>query len=407
MQGRKFKGAILALAIAACGGTWAQASAPVKTKIGVLNDQSGIGSALGGKGSVVAAQLAIEDYQKANPGSQIELVTADHQNKPDVGATTARGWYDQEGVQAIFDVQTSSVALAVHDLSRQKNKVLVASGAGTADLTGEKCSANTVHWTFDTWALANATGAATVRNGGKSWFFITADYSFGHALERDTSRVVAKEGGTVIGRVLHPFAAADFSSYLLQAQSSKAEIVGLATSSGDLVNIIKQSSEFGLTQRGQKLAALLMFVTDVHAIGLRTAQGLMLSSPFYWDSTPETRAWSKRFGEKHRGAMPTMVHAGVYAGVLNYLKALESLPQDKRSDGERAVRQMKASPMDDILFGKGSIRADGRKLHDMHLFQVKTPAESKGPWDYYKKIATLPAKEAFRPISEGNCPLAK
>lgn len=383
----------------------AQALPPVKTKIGVLNDQSGIGSSLGGKGSFVAAQMAIEDYQKAHPGARIELVTADHQNKSDIGATTARRWYDQDGVQAIFDVQTSSVALAVNDLTKQKNKVFVASGPGTADLTGEKCTPNTIHWTYDTWALANATGSATVNQGGRSWYFITADYSFGHALERDTAEVVKAKGGTVSGRVLHPFAASDFSSYILQAQSSKSQVIGLATSSGDLVNLLKQSAEFGVAQRGQKIAALLVFISDVHALGLKTAQGLVLSSPFYWDLTPETRIWSRRFAQLHRGNMPTMVHAGVYAGVLNYLAALEKLPEDQRSDGARAVQQMKSSSTDDVLFGKGSIRADGRKLHDIYLFEVKKPGESKGPWDYYKKLATIPAQDAFRPLNLGGCAL--
>jgi branched-chain amino acid transport system substrate-binding protein len=404
MPGIRLKCIALATLFAA-GAATAQSLPPVKTKIGILNDQSGIGSSLGGKGSVIAAQLAIEDYQKTHPGSAIELVTADHQNKSDIGATTARRWYDQDNVQAIFDVQTSSVALAVNDLAKQKNKVLIASGAGSADLTGEKCTPNTVHWTFDTWALANATGSAMVKQGGKSWYFITADYSFGHALERDTTSVITANGGKVIGRVLHPFAASDFSSYLLQAQASKAEVIGLATSSGDLVSLLKQSAEFGVTQRGQRMAALLMFISDVHALGLKAAQGLMLSSPFYWDLTPETREWSKRFAERHRGNMPTMVHAGVYSGVLNYLNALEKLPEEQRSDGVQAVQKMKSLPADDVLFGKGSIRADGRKLHDMYLFEVKKPAESKGPWDYYKNVATIPAQEAFRPLAQGGCAL--
>lgn len=406
MHHDKWKTFILVAAMTvAASAAWSQTSVPVKTKIGVLNDQSGIGVALGGPGSVVGAQLAIEDYERAHPGSKIELVTADHQNKPDVGSSVARQWYDRDGVSAIFDVQTSSVALAVNELTRQQNKVFVASGAGTADLTGSKCSTNTVHWTYDTWSLANATGSAAVKAGGKSWFFITADYSFGHALDRDTSSVVTKSGGTVTGRVLHPFGASDFASFILQAQASKADVIGLATSSGDLVNLLKQSAEFGVTAGGQKLAALLMFISDVHALGLSTAQGLLLTSPFYWDMTPETREWSKRFADRYRGQMPTMVQAGVYASVLHYLKALERLPETERGNGARVVQEMKKIPTDDILFGKGSIRPDGRKLHDMYLFQVKTPQESKGPWDYYKKLATIPAAEAFRPIEMGGCPL--
>ncbi|WP_342636831.1 ABC transporter substrate-binding protein [Enterovirga rhinocerotis] len=394
----------LAVALAIAGSAVAQAQ--VKVKIGVLNDQSGIGAALGGRGSVVAAQLAAEDYQKANPGAVVEVVTADHQNKPDIGAAIARRWFDQEGVQAIFDVQTSSVALAVHDLARQGNKVLIASGAGTADLTGARCTPNTVHWTYDTWALGNALGRATVRAGGKSWFFITADYSFGHALQRDTSAAVKREGGTVVGQVLHPFATTDYSSLILQAQGSKAQVVGLATSAGDLVNIIKQSAEFGVTQSGQQVAALLMFISDVHALGLEVTQGMTLVSPFYWDQNPETRAWSERVAAKNGGQMPTMVHAGVYAGLQHYLKALETMPEAKRTDGAASVQAMKTLPTEDILFGKGSIRSDGRKLHDMHLFQIKKPSESKGPYDYYKRLSTVSGQDAFRPLSEGGCTLA-
>ncbi|MCG6203611.1 ABC transporter substrate-binding protein [Rhodopseudomonas sp. HC1] len=405
MRSKRWKtlAATLALAFSA-GSAWSQ-SAPVKIKIGVLNDQSGIGVALAGPGSVVAAQLAIADYEKAHPGSKIELISADHQNKPDVGSSIARQWYERDGVSAIFDVQTSSVALAVSELTRQQNKAFIASGAGSADLTGVKCSPNTVQWTYDTWALANATGSAIVKTGGKSWFFITADYSFGHALEKDTTSVVLKNGGTVKGHVLHPFGTADYASFILQAQASKSDIVGLATSSGDLINLIKQSAEFGVSNGGQKLAALLMFISDVHALGLNSTQGLLLASAFYWDLTPETRDWSKRFAEKYRAQMPTMVQAGVYASVLHYLKAVEALPEADRENGAKVIQKMKDIGTDDVLFGKGTIRADGRKLHDMYLFQVKTPQESKAPWDYYKKITTIPAAEAFRPIEQGGCPL--
>lgn len=403
MNKRKFIASTIMMIAASYG--CAHAQEPLTVKLGVLNDLSGIGAQLGGKGSIIAAKLAAEDFQKEHPDVKVEVIFSDHQNKADIGAATARRWYDQDGVDAILDVQTSSVALAVNAVTREKNKVLIASGAGTADLTGKACTPNTVHWTYDTWALANATGSALVKEGGKKWYFITSDYSFGHSLEKDTSKVVTAGGGEVVGRVLHPFGTTDYSSFILQAQSSGAQVIGMATSSGDLVSLIKQSAEFGVTRGGQRLAALLMFISDVHALGLDTVQGLTLSGPFYWDLNDDTRKWSQRFAEQSGGTMPTMVHAGVYAGAMHYLKAVSAL-KDKKN-GANVVEKMKQMPTDDPLFGKGEIRVDGRKTHPMYLFQVKTPSESSGPWDYYKLLATIPADEVFRPLAEGDCPLVK
>jgi branched-chain amino acid transport system substrate-binding protein len=373
-------------------------------KIGVLNDRSGVYADLAGEGSVVAARMAVQDFNAAGKGINVEIISADHQNKPDVGSTIARQWYDQENVDVIVDVPTSSVALAVNDITREKNKVMINSGAATSDLTGSKCSPNTVHWTYDTWALANGTGKAMVQTGGDSWFFLTADYAFGHALERDTSKVVEENGGKVVGKVRHPFPGTDFSSFLLQAQASGAKVIGLANAGGDTINSIKQAAEFGITQAGQSLAGLLIFLTDVHALGLQTAQGLVLTESFYWNLNDDTRAWSKRFAEAHNGNMPTMVQAGVYAGVLHYLKAVEAAGSDEAG---AVMAKMREIPTDDPLFGKGQVRADGRKVHDMHLFRVKTPDQSKGAWDYYETVATIPAAEAFRPLKDGNCPLVK
>ena len=374
-------------------------------KIGVLNDRSGLYADLSGQGSVIAAQMAVEDYGAAAKGLKVEIVAADHQNKPDVGSNVARQWFDIDKVDVIVDVPNSGVALAVNEIVREKNKVFINSGAGTSDLTGKACSPNTVHWTYDTWALANGTGKAVVQTGGKTWFFIVADYAFGQALERDTSAVVIANGGKVLGSVRHPLSTADFSSYLLQAQSSGAQVIGLANAGTDLTNAIKQAAEFGIVQGGQNLAGLLVFITDVHGIGLQAAQGLILTEAFYWDLDDGTRAWSKRFAERNGGKYPTMIHAGVYSAVLHYLKAVEALKSD--ADGAKVVAQMKRTPTDDPLFGKGTIREDGRKIHDMYLFQVKKPAESKAPYDYYTLRATIPAAEAFRPLDQGNCPLVK
>jgi branched-chain amino acid transport system substrate-binding protein len=378
--------------------------AQVTVKVGVLNDQSGVYADVGGKGSVVAAQLAVEDFKPAANGLQVEVVSADHQNKPDIGANIARQWYDRDGVDAIFDVPTSSVALAISQLTREKNRVFINSGAGTAELTGAQCSPNTVHWTYDTVALANGTGTALLKRGEDTWFFITADYAFGHALERDTIAVVTKNGGKILGSVRTPFPASDFSSFLLQAQGSGAKVIGLANAGGDTISAVKQASEFGITQGGQKLAALLIYETDVHSLGLKVAQGLVLTTAFYWDLNDGTRTFSKRFAEKMGGQMPTMNQAGTYAGLLHYLKAVAAT---KSKDAQTVMAWMKANPPDDPLFGKGTIRVDGRKIHDMYLFEVKKPAESKGEWDLYKLLATIPGSEVFRPLNEGGCPFIK
>ncbi len=399
---RKILAAAAALALAA-GSAQAQISGNV-VKIGVLNDMSSLYADLGGPGSVLAAKMAVEDFEKNHKGYRIEVISADHQNKPDIGSQIARKWYDAEGVDVIVDVPNSGVALAVNEVTREKKKAFIDSGAATSDLTGAKCSPNTVHWTYDTWMLANGTGKAIVKTGGDTWFFLTADYAFGHALERDTANVVKANGGKVLGDVKVPLNTQDFSSFLLQAQASKAKIIGLANAGGDTINSIKQASEFGIVKGGQNLAGLLVFLTDVHGLGLDKAQGLILTNTFYWDLNDQTRAWSKRFMAQSGGKAPTMVQAGVYAGVLHYLKAVAAIKSD---DGTKVVAEMKKLPTDDPLFGKGKVREDGRVLHPAYLVEVKKPAESKGPYDYYKVRATIPADEAFRPLSEGHCPLVK
>jgi len=373
-------------------------------KIGVLNDQSSLYADLGGQGSVVAVKMAIADFKAKEKGLNVEVIFADHQNKPDVGSQIASKWIDAEGVDMIIDTPNSGVALAVNQVVRDKKKVFINSGAASSDLTGAKCSPNTVHWTYDTWMLANGTGSAIVKRGGDTWFFLTADYAFGHALERDTEAVVLKAGGKVVGKVRHPLNTQDFSSFLLQAQSSKAKIVGLANAGGDTSNSIKQAAEFGIVKGGQNLAGLLVFLTDVHALGLEKAQGLILTNTFYWDQNDASRAFTKRFAAANGGKYPTMVHAGVYAGTLHYLKAVAALKND---DGTAVVEQMKKMPTDDPLFGKGTIRVDGRKIHPAYLMEVKKPSESKGPYDYYKVLATIPADQAFRPLKDGGCELVK
>jgi branched-chain amino acid transport system substrate-binding protein len=373
-------------------------------KIGVLNDQSSLYADLAGQGSVVAARMALEDFGAAKKGMKVEIITADHQNKADLGSQIARQWYDVDKVDVIVDVPNSGVALAVNQITRDKGKAFLVSGAASADLTGKACSPNTIHWTYDTWMLANGTGNAIVKTGGDSWFFLTADYAFGHALERDTEAVVQKAGGKVVGKVRHPLNTQDFSSFLLQAQSSKAKIIGLANAGGDTTNAIKQAAEFGIVKGGQNLAGLLVFLTDVHGLGLQTAQGLILTETFYWDRTPETRAFAKRFQQANRGIYPTMVHAGVYSSVLHYLKAVEALKGD---EGAKVIEQMKKMPTDDSLFGKGRVRQDGRKIHPAYLLEVKKPAESKYPYDYYKIRAEIPADQAFRPEKDGGCSLVK
>ncbi|HKY85194.1 MAG TPA: ABC transporter substrate-binding protein [Pseudorhodoplanes sp.] len=399
---KRFIGFAALVAAIGCGPAQAQFSDGV-IKIGVMNDMSGTYADLTGPGSVVAAQMAVEDFGAAAKGLKVEVVGADHQNKPDIGSNVVRTWIDTDKVDVIVDVPTSSVALAVNEIVREKNKVFLISGAAASNLTGDKCSPNTVHWTYDTWALANGTGNAIVKTGGKNWFFLTADYAFGHALERDTAAVVEKNGGKVLGKVRHPFPATDFSSFLLQAQASKAQIIGLANAGADTTNAIKQASEFGIVKGGQNLAALLIFISDVKALGLPTAQGLVFTEAWYWDLNDANRDFAKRFAPRNKGIHPSMIHAGVYSAVTHYLKAVTSLKSD--ADGKAVVAEMKKTPTDDPLFGKGTIRADGRKIHPMYLFEVKKPEESKGPWDLYKLRATIPADEAFRPISEGKCPL--
>jgi len=402
----KFTG-ILAFAAAALIGTVAAAQAldDDVIKIGVLSDMSSLYSDIGGAGSVAAAKLAVEDFNPAAHGMKVEVVSADHQNKPDIGANIVRQWYDVDHVDVIVDVPTSSVALAVSEVTREKNKVFLVSGAASSDLTGPKCSPNTVHWTYDTWMLANGTGKAVVKTGGDTWFFLTADYAFGKALERDTTAVVEASGGKVLGHVLHPLNNSDFSSFLLQAQSSKAKIVGLANAGGDTINAIKQGAEFGITAGGQHFAGLLVFINDIEALGLKTAQGLVLTETWYWDMTDANRAFTKRWqvAAARSGKFPSMVPAGVYSAVTHYLKAVAELKSD--TDGKAVVARMKEMPTDDPLFGKGSVRADGRKIHDAYLFEVKAPDESKYPGDDYKLRATIPAAEAFRPLKDGGCPL--
>jgi branched-chain amino acid transport system substrate-binding protein len=372
-------------------------------KIGVLTDMSSLYADDNGAGSVAAVKMAIEDFNPAAHNMKVDIVSADHQNKPDIGSNIARQWFDVDGVDAIVDVPNSGVALAVSEVAREKNKVLLISGAAISDLTGPKCSPNTVHWTYDTWMLAHSTAGALAKSGGDTWYFLTADYAFGHALERDATAVVLSSGGKVLGSVSHPLNNQDFSSFLLQAQASKAKIIGLANAGGDTINAIKQGSEFGITAGGQHFAALLFYVGDVEALGLKVAQGLVLTETFYWDMNDSTRAWSKRWQAQRPGKFPNMNQAGDYAAVLHYLKAVAALKST--ADGKSEVAKMKEIPTDDPVFGKGLIRADGRKIHPAYLFEVKSPAESKYPGDDYKLRTTIPADEAFRPMKDDNCPL--
>jgi branched-chain amino acid transport system substrate-binding protein len=389
----------IAAIVAACGTAQAQTT----VKIGVLSDMSSLYSDIGGPGSVAAAKLAIADFTAQNKDVKVELISADHQNKADVGSSVANQWYDVEKVDLIIDTPNSGVALAVSQIAATKNKIFIVSGAAASDLTGPKCNANTIHWTYDTWMLANGTGSALVKTGGDTWFFLTSDYAFGHALERDTMAAVEKAGGKVLGKVRHPINTNDFSSFLLQAQASKAKVIGLANAGGDTINSIKQGAEFGIVKGGQKFAGLLVFASDVNALGLATAQGLTLTETWYWDANDANRAFTKRWQVERPGKFPTMVQAGVYSGVLHYLKAVAALKS--AADGKAVVAKMKEMPTDDALFGKGTIRADGRKIHDAYLFEVKAPSESKYPGDFYKLRATIPAAEAFRPLKEGSCPL--
>jgi branched-chain amino acid transport system substrate-binding protein len=384
-----------------------RAQAANTIRIGVLNDQSGLYRDITGPTAVACTRQAVQDFGPRD--MQVEILVADHQNRPDVGVAVARQWFDRDGVDMIVDVPNSAVALAVSGVAREKNKVCLNTSAATADLTGPQCSPNTVHWTFDTWMLAQSTGGAMVKAGGDTWFFITADYAFGHALERDTTSFVRANGGRVLGSVRTPFpGTTDFSSFLLQAQASRAKVIGLANAGGDTINTIKQAAEFGLTRRGVKLAALLMFINDVHGLGLGTAQGLICTETFYWDLNDRTRAFTNRVRPKTPDNLPCMNQAGNYSATLHYLKAVADMGvAAARASGAETVVRMKAMPTDDDAFGPGRIREDGRKLHPAYLLEVKAPEESKGAWDYYKLLQTTPAEEAFRPIGEGKCPLVR
>jgi branched-chain amino acid transport system substrate-binding protein len=391
-----------ALVLALAAPAWAQLSDNV-VKIGVLTDMSSLYADIDGPGGVVATQLAIDDFGGSMLGKKIELVSADVQNKPDVATAIAGRWYDDEQVDVILGSGGSSSSIATSTVAGSKKHLYLATDPASSDLTGKLCNAYTIHWVYDTVALANGTGSAVVQAGGKTWFFVTADYAFGQALERDVTAVVEANGGQVLGGVRHPLNTSDFSSFLLQAQGSKAQVIGLANAGGDTINSIKQAAEFGVVKGGQKLAGLLVFISDVHSIGLPLAAGLQLTEAFYWDLNDTTRAWSKRWSAKMNGRMPTMVHAGYYAATMHYLAAVKAAGTDQ---SDQVVDKMKATPTDD-LFGKGYIRRDGRKIHDMHLFEVKTPAESKYPYDYYKLIRTIPGDQAFRPMDKGGCPLVQ
>jgi branched-chain amino acid transport system substrate-binding protein len=397
MRLRVVAAAVAAVALSAVAAD-AQSGGPVK--IGVLNDMSSLYADIGGKGSVIAAQMAADD---AGPvlGQKVQIISADHQNKPDIGSAIARKWYDEDGVDMITDVPTSSVALAVNEVSREKKKIVLFTGPATSDLTGPKCNAYAASWVYDTYALAHVTGGAVVKAGGNSWFFVTADYAFGHALERDTAAVVEAAGGKVLGDVKVPLNTSDFSSFLLQAQASKAKVIGLANAGGDTINSIKQGAEFGIVQGGQKFAGLLIFLTDVHSLGLKTAEGLQLTSPFYWNMNDETRAFARRF-EAKMGKPPTFDQAGTYSAVAHYLKAVKAVGS---KDPDKVMAKMRELPINDFMTKNGVLRPDGRVIRDMYLFEVKKPAESKEPWDYYKLIETVPGDQAFRPIDQGGCPL--
>jgi branched-chain amino acid transport system substrate-binding protein len=392
------------IAIAAfMGAASAQQISDDVVKIGVLTDMSSLYADATGKGSLAAVQMAVEDYGGKVKGKPIEVISADHQNKPDIGVAIARNWYDNEKVDAIFDVPTSSVALPVSALTREKNRVNINSGGGSSDITGVACSPNTIHWTYDTYALSNVAGKAMVKRGDNTWFFITADYAFGMALERDAANVVKESGGTVLGDVRHPLNNSDFSSFLLQAQASKAKVIALANAGGDTQNALKQAAEFGIVQSGQKMIALLQEITDTHSLGIKATQGLIVTDGFYWDMNDETRAFSKRFNDRV-GHMPTMIQAGLYSATMHYLKAIEAIGTD---EAPKVIAQMRATPINDFFAKNGKIRVDGRMVHDMYLFEVKKPQQSKGEWDLYNLIATVPGDEAFRPLDKGGCPLVK
>ena len=394
-------GALLPMFVGAASAQQGKVSDGV-VKIGVLTDMSGLYSDLGGKGSAIAAQMAVDDFGGKVLGAPIQVISADHQNKADLGASKAREWYEAEKVDMITDLLNSGVGIAAAKVAEQQKKIAINVGAASTRLTNEDCTPYTVHYAYDTYALANGTGKAIVKQGGDSWFFLTADYAFGHSLEKDTADVVKANGGKVLGQVRHPLNASDFSSFLLQAQSSKAKIVGLANAGGDTINSIKAANEFGLT-KNQSLAGLLVFITDVHSLGLQTAQGMLLTEGFYWDLNDETRKFGKRFFDKAK-KMPSMIHAGVYSATLSYLKAVQAAGTD---DADAVMAKLKSTPINDFFAKNGKIRVDGRMVHDMYLLQVKKPSESKYPWDYYTLKATIPADEAFQPLAKSTCRLVK
>ena len=395
--------AVMAVMLAALAPAQAQVSDDV-VKIGVLTDMSSLYSDINGPGAVIATQMAIDDMGGNVLGKKIELVQADVQNKPDVAVAVSGQWYDADHVDVILGAGASSSSIATMGVAAQKKRIYLATDPASSDITGKLCNPYTVHWVYDTAALANGTGSAVVKAGGKKWFFLTADYAFGYALERDVTAVVKANGGEVLGSVRHPLNSSDFSSFLLQAQASKAQVVGLANAGGDTVNSIKQAGEFGITEGGQSLAGLLVFVSDVHSIGLKLAQGLYLTEAFYWDLDDKTRAFAKRFAEKNNGKMPTSIQAGFYSATKRYLEAVKAAGTD---NAEKVMANMKSGPWEDPVFGKSYVRPDGRNMHDMYLFQVKAPADSKAPWDYYKLVHKIPAEEAFRPMDQGECPMVK
>lgn len=391
---------ISALAIPLMFLTCSPSFAEISVKLGILNDRTGVVSDSSGEGSVIAAKLAVEEFQAASKGVNVQIVAADHQNKPDVGLNIARGWYDQDNVDVILDVPISSIAFAVSSLSKEKNKILITSTGGSSELTGARCSPNTVNWTYDTWSLAHSTGTEITKRGGKRWFLISVDYAFGHQLQSDTTKAVENAGGKVLGAVRTPFLAVDMSSFLLQAQSSGADVIGLTNGTDQTRESVKQSWEFGIPQSGKKMAAMIMAITDVKALGLEAAQGLLLSEPFYWDFNDRTRAFSKKFQERNKGRVPTMFQAGIYSATLHYLKAVAA---SGTKETATVLAKMKALPTDDDAFGAGAVLENGRKIHAMHLFEVKKPSESKGEWDLYKLVATTPAEAAFLPVAQSGC----
>ena len=398
---------LLLLSALAMGLGTGAARAEITVKIGDLSDMSSLYADISGPDGLTAVKLAIKDFDPAKNGMKVELVSADHQNKPDIGAGIARQWFDVDHVDAIVDVPNSGVALAVSQVVKEKNKVFLISGAASSDLTGKACTANNVHWTYDTWALAHGTGGAIVKKGSKTWFFLTSDYAFGHALEHDTAAVVVASGGTVVGEVAHPLNTSDFSSFLLQAQASKAQVIGLANAGGDTINSIKQAAEFGIVKGGQKLAGLLVFITDVHSLGLQTAQGLTITTAYYWDLNAKTRKFAERMAAINHGKYPTMVEAGIYSATLHYLEAVKKV--GSAADGAKVVAAMRSVKYDDPLFGPTEIRIDGTAVHKMYLVEVKKPSESKSPYDVLKVLATIPADQAFRPLADekGMCPLVQ